>query len=133
MEVLSAFIREPPYTRRERGGDPGGAHLWPDVQAAVTVIGRRISGNDRDCIDLSGAGLAWAALAGANLREADLSGADLAYANLTGADLTGARLGGAILDDARLDDALWSHDPTPPGWTVDGGRLVYEGQPHSGD
>jgi hypothetical protein len=118
MEVLSAFIREPPYSRQERGTDDAGrGWLWPDVQAAVTVIGRRISKNDRGRIDLSGAGLSGAALSGANL-----SGVDLVGAKLAGADLTRANLDGAI-----LSGALWSpRNPVPAGWTLDGDRLRYD-------
>jgi Pentapeptide repeats (8 copies) len=114
MEALPAFIREPPYSRQEHGTDAGRDRLWPDVQAAVTVIGRRISRNDRGRIDLSGAGLGGAGISGANLCGANLSGANLVYADLTRANLDGANLSGA----------LWSpRDPAPAGWTLDGDRL----------
>jgi uncharacterized protein YjbI with pentapeptide repeats len=97
----------------------------PDVQAAVSVIGRRDSKRDREPIDLtradlSGADLTRADLTQVNLYRAILTHADLALANLTSthfgaADLTGASLrgarytstyfGGANLTDADLTDA----------------------------
>ena len=123
MSVLAAFVR-------------GHSHpAQPDVQAALTVLGRRASERDREPIDLTGADLArlrlpgadltgarlararfraadlhgamlgGADLTGADLACADLTGADLAGANLTGADLTGARLAGAYLVGATLTRA----------------------------
>ena len=95
-----------------------------DIQAALTVIGRRSKGPGS--VNLIGAkfaevGLSGAHLSGADLRSAhlfnaDLRGADLrgahlevdvnlAGANLTGANLTGANLTGAHLDGANLDGA----------------------------
>jgi hypothetical protein len=116
MEVLAAFIRVhsheqwpeadvlidvPPSVSIAR--PPRGTR--PDVQAAVTVIGRRTSRNDRERIDLSDA-----LLDGANLSDADLSNvwlrrADLTGAFLGGADLTDALLITADLTGARLSDA----------------------------
>jgi hypothetical protein len=116
MEVLAAFVREPPYDRGGAGGEL--MRLWPDVQAAVTVIGRRISRNDRDRIDLTGANLADADLTHANLAGANLARADLAYADLADTNLSGAELSGT----------RWSlRDPVPEGWALDGdGRLQHE-------
>jgi hypothetical protein len=116
MEVLAAFIREPPYpVSQVRGGADGGLmRLWPDVQAALTVIGRRDTTRDVRLIDLSDADLAraylreanlHAALPRANLTGANLADADLADAKLTEADLTGARLTDANLTGADLADA----------------------------
>jgi hypothetical protein len=123
MSVLAAFVREHSHPAQ------------PDVQAALTVIGRRASDRDREPIDLTGADLArlrlpgadlagarlararfraadlhgaalgGADLTGADLALADLTGADLAGANLTAADLTGARLAGAYLVGATLTRA----------------------------
>jgi Pentapeptide repeats (8 copies) len=113
MSVLAAFVREHSHPAQ------------PDVQAALTVIGRRASDRDREPIDLTGADLArlrlpgadlaWARLArarfraadlhGAALGGADLTGADLALADLTGADLAGADLTAADLTGARLAGA----------------------------
>ena len=113
MSVLAAFVREHSHPAQ------------PDVQAALTVIGRRASDRDREPIDLTGADLArlrlpGADLAGARLARArfraadlhgaalggaDLTGADLAFADLTGADLAGANLTAADLTGARLAGA----------------------------
>ena len=113
MSVLAAFVREHSHPAQ------------PDVQAALTVIGRRASDRDREPIDLTGADLArlrlpGADLAGARLARArfraadlhgaalggaDLTGADLAFADLTGADLAGADLTAADLTGARLAGA----------------------------
>jgi Pentapeptide repeats (8 copies) len=89
----------------------------PDVQAAFTVITRRIVKRDIRPIDLTGAklpgedfiavpligaSLAGADLTGARMIGAHLAVADLRCANLTGADLVGAELNGANLTDAIL-------------------------------
>jgi hypothetical protein len=119
MEVLAAFIREHPH---EQGATPAPATdalptqipeadalptrtIRPDVQAAVTVIGRRIPRNDRERINLTGAILGGADLADANLGFARLTRADLHDANLIGANLTSARLDGADLGGADLSYA----------------------------
>jgi hypothetical protein len=106
MEVLTAFVREhsreqwPPH---EADPDTPPRETRPDVQAAVTVVGRRNARDDRAPVRLSGANLT-----GADLDDADLTGhADLARVNLTGAtllnaDLTAANLGYANLTDAYL-------------------------------
>jgi uncharacterized protein YjbI with pentapeptide repeats len=123
LEALTASIRD--GTRATTPASP----LPTDIQAALTVIGRRSasrSGVDRidlsgvDRIDLRGASLvsadlvdanlADANLAGANLTNAHLSGAYLTWANLfnanlTGADLVGADLTRASLSGAHLDSA----------------------------
>ena len=68
-----------------------------DIQAAATVIGRRLksraSAEKRASFRLD--------LRGANLRRADLKGAQLEGANLRGARLEGANLSGANLKDAN--------------------------------
>jgi hypothetical protein len=118
MEVLTAFIRE---HSREQWPPSDAARpeqersTRPDVQAAVTVAGRREVKRDILPIDLTGANLARAnltrtKLTRANLRGATLTGATLTRADLTGAtlteaDLTGATLLGANLTDANLRDA----------------------------
>jgi hypothetical protein len=131
MEMLAAFIRE--HSRpRWPPSDPGG-HIreWPlrpDVQAAITAVGRRLAERDTGPVDLTRADLT-----GADLTDADLTGADLGGARLTGADLCGADLTGANLADtdltgadlagtdftrAELTGALWPLGwPVPAGWT----------------
>ena len=101
MEVLTAFIREHSYEPLpDLGGRPGARSTRPDVQAAVTVVGRRDPKRDLRRIDLGGA-----KLSGASLSRAHLGRAYLGYAILTGAILTGADLGGADLTDANLGRA----------------------------
>ena len=118
-EVLSAFIRG--HSREPWPVDPGDKKRpRPDVQAAITVVGRRVAKRDIQTINLTRATLAGATLAGANLaganlaaadllfadlRSANLAGADLGSADLTGADLTGADLTGADLVGADLTGA----------------------------
>jgi uncharacterized protein YjbI with pentapeptide repeats len=111
MEVLAAFIRE----KRPRGSsgaqsEAAGLATLLDVQAAVTVIGRRNIDYDSRQIDLSGTDLSAASLkstnfAGADLSFVDLSGADLTRANLGRADLCGAVLSGARLIEADMANA----------------------------
>ena len=123
MEVLTAFIRDhsheqwpPPdpsrmawitWRGRSRAGgrEQAQSSPRPDIQAAVTVVGRRNAKRDIDNIALAGARLRDADLAGARLRGADLAGADLTGAILTRADLTGADLASAHLDGVNLDYA----------------------------
>jgi hypothetical protein len=81
--VLTAFIRE--HSREQWpppdiGSSEQGRLTRPDVQAAVTVAGRRDAKRDILPIDLTAAYLTNAQLGGA-----DLTGADLSRANLTGA------------------------------------------------
>ena len=110
MEVLAAYIREhsnkplhEPTARPDRPEPEPDTR--PDVQAAVTVIGRRDVTYDRRRINLRGVHLPYANLAEVNLSGADLSNANLAGADLTEADLTGADLTGAQLDFAKLTGA----------------------------
>jgi hypothetical protein len=119
MAIVSAFVRQrspsvgpeplPPYTV------VAGIVAPPaDVQAAVTVIGRRHTAHDtssdRTQIDLSGADLRGARLAGGSFAGVQMAGARLEGADLSDADLTnvvadGARLDGADLTGARMDGA----------------------------
>ncbi len=82
-----------------RGNSPGSPKqvrlTRPDVQAAVTVVGRRDTERD--------------------IRPIDLTGADLTAADLTAADLTGADLTRANLTDVRWPEGV----PVPEGWLVD--------------
>jgi hypothetical protein len=78
----------------------------PDVQAALTVLGRRQTGTGvEDQLDLRQLDLAGADLVNANLSGVDLRGADLRRANLEATDLSGATLEGADLSGALLDEA----------------------------
>ena len=165
MEVLTAFIREnAPWPPRPGQADPGAppekktagagpgeegkgqetpASSGPpkpkpstDIQAALTVLGRRqrradeppldlrstdLRGADLERADLRSAKLSRARLEGADLRESRLEKADLRRANLSvallsqarleGADLKEAKLNVASLKEARLEgaDLRWAH------------------------
>ncbi len=61
MEVLTAFIRENSHDRRPPPGHPASQEqersTRPDVQAAVTAVGRRDVGHDIRSVDLARADL----------------------------------------------------------------------------
>jgi uncharacterized protein YjbI with pentapeptide repeats/membrane protein implicated in regulation of membrane protease activity len=142
VEILAAYVREhAPWPTRGSGragngarpgtgSAAGGSHSAEarsrpptDVQAALTILGRRLLEQDTDApLFLSYTGLAGATLTGAHLERALLSGsslegADLFKAHLTAADLEGASLRGAGLLLASLDDTvLW-------GANMEGARL----------
>jgi hypothetical protein len=106
VEVLSAFVREWPghesYPDDQTlpadwatvGPRLGRKKPPADVQAALTVIGRRPKIPEPRRLNLDGA---------------DLRGANLKSANLVGASLVGARLDDANLFGAILDDANLHH------------------------
>jgi hypothetical protein len=114
MEVLTAFVRDhAPATPTSTAstGTTSTASVGPtvptDVQAVLTVVGRRNALNDPLAYgpygpDLSGANLTHADLSVANLAEANLRNANLFGANLTLAALFGANLSGANLTHANL-------------------------------
>lgn len=99
MEVLTAFIRERSH---DQGPAEPGRPIRSDVQAALTVIGRRDHKRDIRPIDLTGAVLTHAYLVRAELSGADLTGAHLIGANLYDGQLTRAQLAGADLTRAHL-------------------------------
>jgi hypothetical protein len=126
MEVLAACIRQHspeqwPKLSKEPDAELPERTTRPDIQAALTVIGRRDTAHDQQLINLAGANLTLATLSlagnltraifvgaifvGANLTHADLGGADLTGADLTGATLTGAYLTVTTLTGAHLTGA----------------------------
>jgi uncharacterized protein YjbI with pentapeptide repeats len=115
MEVLAACIREHSnQPLHEPTAGPGRPEpepeTRPDIQAAITVIGRRDTKHDRRRINLRqvhlpGADLLEADLAGADLTSVDLTGAVVSEANLSYADLTDAKLGYAKLGSTNLTGA----------------------------
>ena len=129
LEVLCAFVRDStthqqvtlttflaalfPAGRDKTAGKGDGTPPATDVQAALTVIGRRkptpgrvdLSGVNIPRVDLSEAQLADAYLMDADLEGADLSGSHLKGAFLNGAHLEGAHLNGSHLEGAILDEA----------------------------
>ncbi len=158
MEMLAAFIREHSHEQWPPPGPSGRARersLRPDVQAALTVVGRRLTERDIEPVDLARGDLADANLGGTRLAGADLTGADLTEAglanavlaradlraaklvraDLVGADLGGARLTGADLTRADLTGAdltraLWpTGGPVPAGWDrhTGSGQLIPAG------
>lgn len=91
MEVLTAYVRQNGTL------SPGRPRI--DVQAVVTVVGRRRVSPDQpepDRLDLTGA----------DLHKVDLSDGNLDRAILRRANLSGARAAGASLIGALLDDAV---------------------------
>ena len=109
MEVLTAFIRE--HSREEwltsEGGQPTQeGSTRPDIQAAVTVVGRRDTEHDILRIDLAAADLTHAILTFAVLTRADLTAAVLAGRTSPAVQLDGANLTGAHLDGANLTHAV---------------------------
>jgi uncharacterized protein YjbI with pentapeptide repeats len=129
IEVLCAYVRE---RAAWRDGRERSTHPATDVQAVLTVLGRRVRSHGREGqrldlrrTDLRGADLSDAHLEGAHLvethlehagmqgahleradlREAALTGADLVEANLRKADLREAHLESAYLVEAHLEGA----------------------------
>jgi uncharacterized protein YjbI with pentapeptide repeats len=104
LEALSAFVRDGTRTGKSDGPPD------TDIQAALTVIGRRAdiwSGSpDFANAHIPKALLTRADLTGANLVGTDLNGAQLMGAVLNGANLTGANLKGAMLLGASLNNAI---------------------------
>jgi Pentapeptide repeats (8 copies) len=107
-EVLSAFVRGRAAWYDAMDQDVPVERLPPmrarfaDVQAAMTVLGRRIDGaQGTDHLWLSEVDLRKARLDGACL-----NGARLQYAHLEGAALVGAELEGALLRHAHLEHAF---------------------------
>lgn len=150
MEVLAAFIRDHSHEPRptpatgEPGTDPPARPLRPDIQAAITVIGRRDDSQQAPYrINLAGADLISADLSHLNLRGAVLTGADLAgaylahtnfvntlleHANLRSANLLSANMGGSSLVGADLTGANLSGadlgDAMLPGADLTGANLA---------
>jgi hypothetical protein len=133
MEVLTAFVREQSKNEYEEIADSEGnitrvaveskPNITADIQAALTVIGRRKwtdQERPRQKIDLTDSFLRGTVLFEANLRNAnlcntiltrsllirtDLRNAILFNANLIEADLNYAKLDDALLDYAKLQGA----------------------------
>lgn len=110
MEVLSTFIRE--HSREQEAASAASTQhdqaledssgMRADVQAAVTVLGRRNKAHDTRGINLIRATLVEGILPGADFDDAHLSGADLTRATLVGASLVRAFLRHADLTRANL-------------------------------
>jgi len=120
MEILTTYVREraPWKESRPPNEEPPPRKLAADIQAALTVLGRReriyktgedlrldLRGTDLRRAHLSGAHLEGAILSGAHLEEANLSGVHLEDAILRGTHLEKAALIGAFLERAFLGEA----------------------------
>ena len=123
LEILCAYIRHnspSPYKADTKPSVPDNVAIKPtrkknkgekideDIQAALTIIGRRHNWSERVKrlkkerraryrVDLNGCNLHGADLLKANLTNAGLIAANLSYARLNDANLNGASLGLAIL------------------------------------
>ncbi len=116
MEMLTIFIRNntafKPQTEVENNSLPT---IRADIQAALTVIGRRDASKDAEnqqldlsYVDITGVNLNNANLQGANLYQTNLFGANLVNANLQQTILCAANLSGANLNRANLSGAILS-------------------------
>jgi hypothetical protein len=111
MEVLTAFIRGHvpwPSAEEATSGPP------PDVQAALTVLGRRnlrhefetLASINLSRVDLRGADMRGGRFASALFNESNLDGADLRGIDLSNARLADASLRGARLRHAHLENSI---------------------------
>jgi hypothetical protein len=115
VEVLSAFIRDrtrlkppPPYgSAAPPAPNLAGDYASPptDVQAAVTVLGRRPARHEPNPVDLTYVDLRGVALSKGRLENANWSGAQLQRADLTEAKLRGATFESAQLQNSCLEGA----------------------------
>jgi hypothetical protein len=98
LEALSSFVRKGAKTETCEG--PPAA----DIQAALTVIGRRKLGGEEP-----------------DLTSAHILKADLFIANLFLAHLSGADLSGAMVTQSQLDQACGTNAKLDPGLTLNRG------------
>ncbi len=106
MEVLISFVQEKsPLSQNIQQEEK--LKITTDVQAVLTVIGRRGFNKEQDGqrIELPRTKLRGANLTNANLANADLTNTDLTEANLANADLTNTDLTEANLTDVNLTRA----------------------------
>jgi hypothetical protein len=117
MEVLTAYVRQnsPAAPEGELPEKPLPEKPRTDIQAILTVLGRRLVGPKRERHDqrldltsthLQGVNLARADLRNASLKDANLQGAFLFAANLQGASLFKVNLRGAYLRYAEMQGAF---------------------------
>ena len=110
MEILTAYVREnAPWQQREtydtESKERDIRQPEKDIQAIMTVIGRRTKEQDKGKLDLIGVSLQRAYLQKAHLEEAFLQRAHLEEAKLWEAHLQEAHLEGAFLQRADLQRA----------------------------
>lgn len=130
MELLAAFTREHAPSSACKPDSPPPT----DIQATLTVIGRRDHARDAHPLDLhdtclAGTNLGLACLAGAILIRANLTHASLDYTILTGVALDSADLTGAHLTFANLTGATLTHAHLHHAWlrraNLTGANLAY--------
>ncbi|MEH2329768.1 MAG: pentapeptide repeat-containing protein [Nostoc sp.] len=138
MEVLTAFVREnAPLKKDEEKADnvkpliqsheiEQKPKLQTDIQAALTVIGRRKPENDSKHewldlrnIDIRGADLTKVEMQEANLMEANLQWAVFEEAKLQGAFFSGANLRRADLSEANLQKAVFNRANLQKAYLMD--------------
>ena len=111
MEFLADFVRrKAPRREEEEGEEERSPNISPDIQAALTLIGRPDWNRPIQALDLSNTDLRRANLNRANLQGVNLDGANLQEvsliaANLERATLKRANLEGAIIHNANLKRA----------------------------
>jgi Pentapeptide repeats (8 copies) len=108
-EVLAAYVRE--HSPWPRPPEATVTKVEPDVQAALTVLGRTAETRSEErpinlcSVDLREANLRDAMLRGVLLNDSNLAKAHLEGADLVGAKLVNANLRGACLEDTDLQRA----------------------------
>lgn len=103
MEVLTTYVREySPRNYHDIDVEPTIRKPGSDIQAILTVLGRRRVGYDIEPLNLAGTNLFGAELIRANLSGVNLRGADLRWVDLSGKQ---SNLSLAILDAANLANA----------------------------
>jgi Pentapeptide repeats (8 copies) len=108
MEVLTAYVRQNAPLEPERAYSKGETPRT-DIQAILTVLGRRRTGPTRQRpeqrLDLTSSRLCGTNLEGANLQDTSLTNANLQDTSLTNANLQGANFEDANLEGADLSSA----------------------------
>ncbi|TXJ85237.1 pentapeptide repeat-containing protein [Streptomyces lavendulae] len=99
IELLTAHIRE---NTRDDPRSPKDTHVTADVQAALTVLGRRAVDLGDSKLDFYHCGLTDAQLHG------DYRGSMFYYSNLTGAGFSGAKIDGADLSFCKAERAAFT-------------------------
>lgn len=104
MEILTAFVRENGINPKHNNSVEKVTKIPTDIQAALTVIGRRNARQDPENqkIDLRNAQIRGVDLSNANLQRADLRNCDLCGSSLHGTDLYRANLDGAKIVHSNL-------------------------------
>lgn len=107
MEILAAFVRNNARRKEEEEGEEERSpNISPDIQAALTLIGRRDWNRPIQALDLSNTDLRRANLNRANLQGANLNGTNLQEVKLIAANLQRATLKKANLQRAIMHKAI---------------------------